>query len=294
MTAADDTTAAPAPDPAPTRTGARRRAPLPLRAELGRQLRRRRTRVSASLLVVLPLLLVGAFALGSDDEPGAAPDFVDLAQVGAANFTIFTLFASTGFLLVVIFALFAGDAVPAEASWASLRYLLAAPVPRARLLRVKLAAALLSCLAALVLLVGWSLLVGLVAYGPAGYRSPTGSRLGWAELAPRLLLVVAALFAVLLFVAALAFLIGTLTDAPLGAVGVAVMVTIVSSILDSISALGSVREGLPTHQLYAWAGALQEQVAWDGIVTGTLWSLGYAVVLTTAAFVVFSRKDILS
>lgn len=275
-------------------TPGRTRAPLPLRAELGRQLRRRRTRVSASLLAVLPLLLVGAFALGSDDEPGAAPDFVDLAQVGAANFTVFTLFASTGFLLVVLFALFAGDAVPAEASWTSLRYLLAAPVPRARLLRVKLAVALLSCLGALVLLVSWSLLVGLVAYGPAGYRSPTGAQLDWGELAPRLPVVVGALFAVLVFVAALAFLVGTVTDAPLGAVGVAVMVTIVSSILDSISALGGVREGLPTHELYAWAGALQQEIAWDGIVTGALWSLGYSVVLTTAAFAVFARKDILS
>ncbi len=270
------------------------RAPLPLRAELGRQLHRRRTRVTALLLLVLPPLLVGAFALGSDDEPGAAPDFVDLAQVGAANFAIFTLFASTGFLLVVTFALFAGDAVPAEASWASLRYLLAAPVPRARLLRVKLAAALLSCLGALVLLVTWSLLVGLVAYGSNGYRSPTGAQLGWAELAPRLLLAVVSLFTVLLFVAALAFMVGTLTDAPLGAVGAAVMVTIVSNILDSISALGRVREALPTHEFYAWAGVLQDQIAWDGIVTGALWSLGYAVVLTTAAFVLFARKDILS
>lgn len=276
------------------RTGPRVRPPLPLRAELGRQLRRRRTRVSAALLLVLPLLLVGAFSLGSEDEPGAAPSFVDLAQVGAANFTIFTLFASTGFLLVVIFALFAGDAVPAEASWASLRYLLAAPVPRGRLLRVKLVAALLSCLAALVLLVAWSLLVGLVAYGPAGYRSPTGAQLDWDQMAPRFVLVVASLFTVLLFVAALAFLVGTLTDAPLGAVGTAVMVTIVSSILDTIDALGRVREALPTHEQFAWAGALQEQVAWDGIVTGGLWSVGYAVLLTAAAFVVFARKDILS
>ncbi len=273
--------------------GPTRRA-LPLRAELGRQLRRRRTRVSGALLLALPLLLVGAFALGSDDEPGTAPDFVDLAQVGAANFTIFTLFASTGFLLVVLFALFAGDAVPAEASWATLRYLLAAPVPRARLLRVKLLVALLTSLGALVLLVSWSLLVGLVAYGPTGYRSPTGERLDWGQLAPRLLLVVAALFVVLLFTSALAFLVGVLTDAPLGAVGAAVMVTIVSAILDTIDALGVVREALPTHEQFAWAGALQQEVAWSGILTGGLWSVAYATVLLGAAFVVFARKDVLS
>ena len=51
---------------------------------------------------------------------------------------VFTLFASTSFLLVVIVALFAGDTVPSEASWSSLRYLLAAPVRRERLLRQKL------------------------------------------------------------------------------------------------------------------------------------------------------------
>lgn len=269
-------------------------APLPLRAELGRQLGRRRTRVAAALLLALPLLLVGAFALGDEEDGGSAPSFVDLAQVGAANFTVFTLFASTGFLLVVLFALFAGDAVPSEASWATLRYLLTAPVPRSRLLAVKLAVALLTSLGALVLLIGWSLLVGLVAYGAAGYRSPTGEQLAWGAFAPRLLLVVASLFVVLLFVSALAFLVGVLTDAPLGAVGAAVMVTIVSSILDSIDALGVVREGLPTHEQFAWAGALQQQIEWGGIVTGGLWAVAYAVVLLGAAFASFSRKDVLS
>ncbi len=278
-----------------TTTGtARRRTPLPLRAELGRQLGRRRTQVSLALLIALPLLLVAAFSLGDGGDDEGAQSFVDLAQVGAANFTVFALFASTGFLLVVLFALYAGDAVPSEASWASLRYLLAAPVPRARLLRVKLAAALLTSLGALLLLVVWSLLVGLVAYGPASYRSPTGERLAWAELTPRLLLIVAALFAVLVFVSALAFLIGVLTDAPLGAVGTAVLVAIVSSILDSISALGAVRNGLPTHYQFAWADALAAQVDLSGIVTGALWSLLYSTVLLGAAFAAFARKDVLS
>ena len=42
--------------------------PLPLRAELRRQLGRRRTRLILGFLLVLPLLLVGAFALGGDDD----------------------------------------------------------------------------------------------------------------------------------------------------------------------------------------------------------------------------------
>ena len=64
----------------------------------------------------------------TDGGPGPR-SFVDLGQESGANLTVFALFASTGFLVIVIVALFAGDSVPTEASWSSLRYLLAAPVP---------------------------------------------------------------------------------------------------------------------------------------------------------------------
>jgi ABC-2 type transport system permease protein len=270
--------------------------PLPLRAEIGRQLRRRRTLLAFGFLLLLPLLLVGAFALGSDSDGGGdgAPSFVDLAQVGPANLTVFALFASAGFLLVVLIALFAGDSVPSEASWSTLRYLLAAPVPRGRLLRVKLGVAWLTSLAALALLPAWCLVVGLLAYGTGSYEGPTGEKLTWTEFAIRLLVVVAYLFVNLLFVGAVAFLIGVLTDAPLGAVGGAVLITIVSNILDTIDPLGGLREALPTHQQFAWADALQRDIAWSGMANGALWSIGYAVVLLGAAFVLFARKDVLS
>lgn len=275
------------------RRAARVGAPLPLRAELRRQLGRRRTLLTFGFLLLLPLILVGAFALG-DGGSGRGASFVDLAQVGPANFAVFALFASTGFLLVVVVALFGGDAVPAEASWASLRYLLAAPVPRARLLRVKLQVALLSSAAALVVLPVWCLVVGTVAYGTTSFEGAGGDRLDWSQFWPRLVLIVGYQLVSLLFVLALAFCVGVVTDAPLGAVGAAVLVTIVSSILDSIEALGGLREALPTHAQFAWADALREEVAWSGMATGALWSLAYTVVLLVAAFALFSRKDVLS
>lgn len=268
--------------------------PLPLRAEIRRQLVRRRTRISFGFLLLLPLLLVGAFALGESDASDGAPSFVDLAQVGPANLAVFTMFASSSFLLVVLVALFAGDTVPSEANWASLRYLLAAPVPRARLLRVKLAVAGFTSAAALTLLPLWCLAVGLITYGTSSYEGPAGEQLTWPQFLVRLGVVVVYLFLNLLFVAALAFLIGVLTDAPLGAVGGAVLITIVSSILDSITALGGLRQVLPTHEQFAWADALERDIAWSGMATGALWSVAYAVVLIGASFALFARKDILS
>ena len=137
------------------------RRTLPLRVEVGRQWTRRRTRLTLGFLVVLPFLLVGAFQLGSGVQPPAEPPGSWTSRPsGAANFTLFTLFAATGFLLVVVFALFAGDTVASEASWSSLRYLLAAPVPRGRLLRQKLLVALGFSAFALVLLPFVAFVVG--------------------------------------------------------------------------------------------------------------------------------------
>jgi ABC-2 type transport system permease protein len=266
---------------------------LPLAAEVRRQLSRRRTLVVFAVLVALPLVLVAAFAAGGDDA-GGARGFVDLAQDSGANLVVFALFASTGFLLVVVVALFAGDPVPSEASWSSLRYLLTAPVRRERLLRQKLVAAALFTLAALVFLPAWTLLVGGIAYGWGPYVGPTGDQLAYPLLLARLLVVVAYLFVSLAVVGAFAFLLGTTTDAPLAAVGGGVVLWIVCAILDQISALGGLRQALPGHFAFAWADALAPTVDWSAMAQGALWSFGYAVLLVGVAVWRFLRRDVTS
>jgi ABC-2 type transport system permease protein len=283
---------------APTQEGAaqgyRARATLPVLVEIRRQASRRRTQLALGFLVVLPFLLVLAFEVGSDDSTSGAPALVDLATRGAANFTFFTLFAATGFLLVVVVALFAGDTVASEASWSSLRYLLAAPVPRSILLRRKLAVALAYSGFALVLLPAVSYLAGGLFFGWAGLLSPLGTSFGAGEALTRLAVAIGYIAVSLLFVAALAFLLSVWTDAPLGAVGGAVLIVIVSNILDAVTALGHWRQGLPTHYSYAWTDVLAPSIAWQGMVRGALWSTGYAVVLLALAWRHFLRKDILS
>ena len=268
--------------------------PLPLAAEIGRQVRRRRTIGIFIVLAVLPLVLLLAFWLGNDGSESGERGFVDLAQESGANLVIFTLFASTSFLLIVIVALFAGDTVPSEASWASLRYLLAAPVRRERLLRQKLLVAALSSVVALVFLPAWTLVVGGIAYGSGPYVGPTGTQIGWPEFAGRLLIIVGYLLLELSVVGAFAFMLGVLTDAPLAAVGGAVLLMILCAILDSITALGSIRDGLPGHYAYAWRDALAPTVNYSDMITGALWSIGYAIIAVWFAFWYFLRKDITS
>ncbi|MEV8538871.1 MULTISPECIES: ABC transporter permease [unclassified Streptomyces] len=282
-------------EPVEVASGYRAGRTLPLRVELVRQLKRRRTLVMGGILAALPFILVAAFAIGgTPGDRGSQLTLMDTATSSGANFAAVNLFVSAGFLLVVPVALFCGDTVASEASWSSLRYLLAAPVPRARLLWSKLVVGLSLSLAAMILLPLVALAVGTAAYGWGPLELPTGGAIGAGTAAQRLLVVVAFIFVSQLVTAGLAFWLSTKTDAPLGAVGGAVGLTIVGNVLDAVTALGHWRDFLPAHWQFAWADAVQPHPEWSGMIQGTAVSVTYAIVLFALAFRGFARKDIVS
>ncbi|HZE00449.1 MAG TPA: ABC transporter permease [Pseudonocardiaceae bacterium] len=275
--------------------GYRTTTTLPLGVELARQLRRRRTVLALGLLVLLPFLLWLAFRIGRDDRDRAGgATLADLATASGLNFVMFTLFSTVSFLLVVVVALFFGDTVASEASWSSLRYLLAAPVPRGRLLRQKAVVAALLSVCALVLLPAVAMAVGVVAYGAGDLVSPTGQSLAFLPAAGRLALVPAYLALQLAWIAGLALLLSVSTDAPLGAVGGAVMMSILSQILETINALGDLRDYLPTRFNSAWADLLASPIDWTQLASGAFSGLAYATVFGLAAWWRFATKDITS
>jgi ABC-2 type transport system permease protein len=271
-------------------------ATMPLRVEFVRQLKRRRTQLTALFLVALPIIMALAFEVGGtgDTSANGGPALVDLATAGAGNFALFTEFASVGFLLVVIVAMFCGDTIASEASWSSLRYLLAMPIPRARLLRQKLIVALTFSFGVNLLLPGWAYLVGGIFFGWDPARSPFGGSFSHAQTLQRMLIVAVYACGQALVVAALAFLLSVLTDAPLAAVGGATFLVVVSNILDAITALDPYRVFLPTHFQYSWLDALTPTINADDMIRGTALAVIYSAVFFTAAWVRFARKDITS
>lgn len=295
MSAAPPAVPAPAP-PHPAAAGYQPGRTLRLRVEARRQLRRRRTMIVGALLAALPFILIAAFAIGGTPKEGRnGPTLIDTATASGANFAATCLFVSAGFVLVVPVALFCGDTVASEAGWSSLRYLLAAPVPRTRLLAVKLAVALGFSAVALVLLPAVALIAGTVAYGWGDLELPAGGgALASGDALPRLAVAVVYIIVSQLVTAALAFWLSTKTDAPLGAVGGAVGLTIVGNVLDAVTALGSWRDVLPAHWQFSWADALQPTLEWNGMLQGASVSVSYAIVLTALAFRGFRTKDIVS
>ncbi|MEU4421168.1 ABC transporter permease subunit [Actinoplanes sp. NPDC024001] len=283
-------------------TGYRASHTLPLWAEVRRQASRRRTQLALGFMVLLPLIILVAFEFGggeSDpdedgDGGGAFSSIADLATSSGLNFTLFCLAVSAGFLLVVVVALFFGDTVASEASWGSLRYLLAIPVPRARLLGVKLIVAAGYSLLAMLTLAGTGLLIGTLRYGWGPLGSTIAAEIPPAEGVLRLLGILAYLSVTLLVVAGLAFLLSVMTDAALGAVGGAVMLWILSSILNQIEALGDLRAVLPTYYTEAWRGLLSTPVQSEELAKGAISAVIYAAVLWSLAFYRFTRKDVTS
>ncbi|MHA6803296.1 ABC transporter permease subunit [Salinifilum ghardaiensis] len=274
--------------------GYRARRTLPVRVEFARQLRRRRTRITLGVLAATPLVLLLGFALSGGTGPPDGPTLADNATGGGLNFTAFTLFAATNLLLVVVVALFFGDTVASEAVWSSLRYLLAAPVPRTRLLRQKALVAALLSLLALALLLVVSLAVGLVAYGAGEMITPTGETVPFT--AGLLSLVLSGLYLALhlSWIAGLALWLSVSTDAPLGAVGGAVLVSILSQILDRTPVLGGLRSYLPTHHSTAYVDLLRVELDWSTVPYGVFSGLAYAAVFCALAVHQFRRKDITS
>lgn len=282
-------------------TGYRRRGTLTVPVELVRQLRRRRTIVAFGLAVALPIIVVAAVKLGPSSSGSGRGgfgdgdlDLVGLATSGAWNFTVTMLLFASGFLLTIVAAMFLGDTVASEASWSTLRYLLAAPVPRRRLLRAKAIVGLLLTLATLAVLVIASFVIGALAFGTAPLTSPIGGTLEAGDSTVRLVVIAGYIAIQLLIPAGIALLMTVLTDVPLGAVGAAVVIVIVANILDAIEALGDLRRLLPTDYGNAWVDALGPTIAWEQMATGAGYAVAVFAILAAAAVLRFDRKDITS
>jgi ABC-2 type transport system permease protein len=159
---------------------------------------------------------------------------------------------------------------------------------------VKLVVALGYSLLALLTLAGTALLAGTLRYGWGPLGSTIAAEIPAGEGTLRLLAILGYLSVVLLAVAGLAFLLSVLTDAALGAVGGAVLLWIMSSILDQITALGALRNLLPTHFSNAWLGLLSTPPQTDDLVKGAISAIAYATLFWSLAFWRFTRKDVVS
>jgi ABC-2 type transport system permease protein len=191
--------------------------------------------------------------------------------------------------------------VAGEAAGGTLRYLLARPVGRTRLLVAKLISLVVFVLLAVVAVVGTSYVTGVVLFGtgtpaalgePDGVTSLSGVTLSPGEFTMRLVGAVVFVVVSMLGVAAIALFLSTITDSALGAALGALAVLIASEILVVLDAAVAIRPFLPTRYWLAWVDFFRDPILYRDIERGVGLQLIYVAVLLGAAWANFVTKDV--
>jgi len=265
-----------------------------LGSELGVMFRRRRTWAMLCALAAIPILIAVAVRLSSAVPAGRGPAFLDRVTQNGLFVGLTAMLVSVPLFLPLTVGVVAGDTVAGEAGMGTLRYLLAAPAGRVRLLLVKYAGAVVFAVAAplVVALVGAGIGAALFPVGPVTLLS--GDSIGAGEALVRLLLIAAYLSVSLLGLSAIGLFMSTLTDVPVGAMAATVVLSVVSQVLDALPQLEWLHPWLFSHYWLDFADLLRQPVSWDSFATNALLQGGYVALFGALAYGRFITKDVLS
>jgi len=266
-----------------------------IRVELTKMLRRPLTWVTIAALNALPTLVAILLALTDlGPRPGTGPPFLSAVLTDGTLFPLAALGIVLPLFLPVAVAVVGGDAIAGEVQTDTLRYLLARPVSRVRLLVAKLT----SIIAFVVLA---TLAVALVAYvegklllgdAPGGVVSVSGSTLTQTQMAERTVMAFVYVVLAMLGVAAIALMLSTMTDSAVAAALGTIGFLVASTVLLGLDAAESLKPYLVTRYWLAFVDLFRDPIRWRDVIHGVLAQLAYLVVFAGAAWANFATRDV--
>ncbi|HUZ23265.1 MAG TPA: ABC transporter permease [Streptosporangiaceae bacterium] len=280
-----------------------------IRVELVKLARRPRNWVSLALLCGLPVLVAVFVAVTHlAPPPGQGPVLLSDVLSSGSLYPAAALAIVLPVFLPIAVAVIGGDSIAGEAGSGMLRYLLARPVGRARLLTAKLVAVVVYVLTAVVLVAGTAYVAGILLFGsqpvaatPGGVTasnlaatSLSGSGLTPGDLLLRIAGAVAFISVSMLGVGAIALFLSTVTDSSLGAALGALAVLITSQVLVTLNSASAISPYLPTRYWLAWLDFFRDPILWRNIDRGLAVQGVYVAVFLAAAWAHFATKDIAS
>src|SRR5580692_7643607 len=200
---------------------------------------RRRNQVLLLVTALFPLLIgIGLKAAaprggGGGNGPGSsgAAYFSQLAGNG-----VFLTFVALSLLLIlvlpVVVAVVAGDSIAGEAGYGTLRYLLAVPAGRTRLLAVKYAMIVVWAVAATFTVSVIALVVGVALFGAGPVTLLSGTTVSLADGLVRVLLVTLYICAAMAAIGAVGLAISTFTEHAIGAIAAIAILVVTSEVVD--------------------------------------------------------------
>jgi ABC-2 type transport system permease protein len=267
-----------------------------LRSELAMIFRRRRNLALLVVLACIPILIAVAIKVsggtnGGDGNGGAL--FGSITDNGV--FVAFSaLFVVIPFFLPMAVSVVAGESISGEANVGTLRYLLAVPVGRTRLLAVKFAGIVAWCAACSLVVAAVGVLIGLILFGGGDVTLLSGTTVSFASGLGRLAIVAAYVAANIAAVGAVGLFVSTLTEVPIAAMATTLGLTITSQVLDAVPQISAVHPWLLSHYWQQFIDVLRDPMVLDKVGHGLLASATYGVVFLSLAWARFNNKDMSS
>ena len=263
---------------------------------------RRRNQLLLLVVALFPLLIgIGLKAAaphgggggGNGPASGGAAFFNQLAGNG-----VFLSFIALSLLLIlvlpVVVAVVAGDSIAGEAGYGTLRYLLAVPAGRTRLLVVKYATIVVWCMAAVFIVSAVALIVGAALFPVGSVTLLSGDTVSLGAGLVRVLWVTLYLCAAMAAIGAIGLAISTFTEHSIGAIAAVMILVVASEVVDNIPQFATVAPYLPTHWWNSFDALLRTPIDTTTLWHGLLSFAVYAVLFFLIAWARFTSSDLTS
>jgi ABC-2 type transport system permease protein len=279
------------PPPPPRRPGAFWRL---LGSELGLTFRRPRNLVMLAVLASVPVVVGVALRLFASEDDGGVGGMI----ASVAGNSLMLTFVSFSFLVLLLMpvavSVVAGDSIAGEAGAGTLRYLLAAPAGRTRLLVVKFLNAVVYSYAVTAVVAVSALITGLLLFPAGPVTLLSGTTVTVADGLLRIAVSVGYIGAGMAALAAIALALSVFTEVSIGAIAGTVVLVIVCQVLRAIPDLEPLAPYLLPTRFTAFDAVLRDPIDTGALAGGLAVFGSYIVLSLSIAWARFTGKDITS
>jgi ABC-2 type transport system permease protein len=281
--------------------GQGRDAPVPawlrfFRSELRLVFGRRRNQALLAVVALFPLIIGIGLRLAQQPGNTGGPSVAFITQL-AGNGVFLSFIALTLLLTLVMplaMAVVAGDSIAGEAGYGTVRYLLAVPAGRVRLLTVKYAAIVVFGVTVTFLVTAVALATGAALFPIGPVTLLSGTTVPIAEAMLRLLFVTLYVSAAMASLGAIGMAISTLTEHAIGAIAAIAIVVVTSQVADNVPQFAAIHPYLPTHWWISFDSLLRVPIDTGTLLRGLLSFGVYLLLFGSLAWARFTTADVTS
>jgi ABC-2 type transport system permease protein len=266
------------------------------RSELRLVFRRRRNQALLAVVALFPVIIGIGLRLTQQPNNTGGPSVAFIGQL-AGNGVFLSFIALTLLLILVMplaMAVVAGDSMAGEAGYGTLRYLLAVPAGRVRLLSVKYAAIVVFAVAVTFLVTAVALATGVALFPIGPVTLLSGTTVPLADAMLRLLFVTLYVAAAMATLGVIGMAVSTLTEHAIGAIAAIAIVVVTSEVADNVPQFAAIHPYLPTHWWTSFDSLLRVPVDTGTLLRGLLSFGVYLLLFGSFAWARFTTADVTS